>query len=91
MKDLSQQIFDADISGNVNLIRQNLQTDYVLALGSIIDAKAGYDHASKAAALAALTDIKSRLGQAGADTQTTAHRQNLRFLIDKVLSVHRGT
>lgn len=93
MQDLSREIFDADIGGNVNLIRQNLQTDYVLALGSIVDAKAGYDHVSKAAALAALTAIKSWLGQAtaGTDTQTTAHRQNLRFLIDKVLSVHRSS
>ncbi len=91
MQDLSGQLFDADINGNVNLIRQNLQTDYMLALGSIVDAKTGYDHASKAAALAALTDIKSRLekASAGVDIQTSAHRQNLRFLIDKALSVHR--
>src|SRR5690606_8110525 len=80
MKDLTTNIFAADLGGNVNLIRQNLQADYVQALIGILEAKAGYDHASKAAALATLNDLKAQLADAtGADAQTAAHRQSLRF------------
>ena len=93
MRDLTTNIFDADLGGSVNLIRQNLQTDYVSALGGILAAKAGYDHASKAAALITLTAIKSKLEGAasGADLQTDAHRKNLIFLIDKSLSVDKAS
>src|SRR5690606_31497028 len=82
MQDLMGNIFDADLGGPVNLIRQNLQTDYVSALSGILDAKAGYDHASKAAALITLTAIKSKLDDvaSGSDLQTDAHRKNLLFL-----------
>lgn len=93
MQDLTANIFDADLGGPVDLIRQNLQTDYVSALSGILDAKMGYDHASKAAALTTLTAIKSKLGGAasGADLQTDAHRKNLVFLIDKALSVDKAS
>lgn len=92
MQDLTVNIFDADRGGNVNLIRQNLQTDYVKALIGILEAKTGYDYAAKAGALAALTDLKSELGAApsGTDAQTAAHRQGLRFLIEQALSVHKS-
>jgi len=92
MQDLTANIFDADLGGPVNLVRQNLQTDYVAALSGILEAKVGYDYASKAAALATLTTIKSKLGGAssGSDIQTDAHRKNLLFLIEKALSVHKA-
>lgn len=91
MQDLTANIFDADISGSVNLVRQNLQTDYVAALSGILEAKVGYDYASKAAALSTLTDLKTKLGGAvGNDAQTAAHRKNLAFMIDKALSVHKS-
>ncbi|MFC3198681.1 zinc-dependent metalloprotease [Parapedobacter deserti] len=92
MHDLTANIFDADLAGSVSLIRQNLQTDYVAALSSILEAKTGYDHASKAAALATLTAIKAKLNGAssGSDLQTSAHRKNLQFLIDKSLSVNKA-
>ncbi|MFB2119431.1 zinc-dependent metalloprotease [Parapedobacter sp. 2B3] len=91
MKDLTNHIFAADLSGHVNLIRQNLQTDYVQALIGILEAKTGYDHASKAAALVTLTDLKGKLGGAnGADAQTAAHRQSLRFMIEQALSVDKS-
>ncbi|WP_262247572.1 zinc-dependent metalloprotease [Parapedobacter soli] len=91
MQDLTANIFDADLGGAVNLIRQNLQTDYVKALVGILEAKTGYDYASKAGALAALTDLKGKLaGASGTDAQTAAHRQSLLFIIDKALSVDKS-
>ncbi|MGK6351892.1 zinc-dependent metalloprotease [Parapedobacter sp. DT-150] len=92
MQDLTANIFDADLGGSVNLVRQNLQTDYVSALSGILKAETGYDYASKAAALAALMDLKTKLegGATGADIQTAAHRKNLVFLIDKALSVDKS-
>jgi len=90
MQDLVVNIFEADLGGNVNLIRQNLQTDYVKALIGILEAKTGYDHASKAGALATLNDLKVKLaGAPGADAQTTAHRQSLHFMIEQALSVDK--
>lgn len=88
MGDLTKAIFQADLTGTVNLYRQNLQTEYVKGLTSIVEAKTGYDNASKAAALYSLKRVKTMLGTAGAgNEQTKAHRTNLNFLIDKALSV----
>src|SRR5690606_38634069 len=91
MADLTANIFAADLAGDVNLIRQNLQTDYVKALIAILDAKTGYDYVSKASALATLNDLKAKLAAAtSSDAQTGAHRQSLRFMIDQALSVHKS-
>jgi len=91
MQDLTTNIFAADWDGSVNLIRQNLQTDYVKALIGILEAKTGYDYTSKAGALATLNDLKGKLaGAAGADAQTTAHRQSLLFMIEQALSVDKA-
>ncbi|WP_353125472.1 zinc-dependent metalloprotease [Parapedobacter pyrenivorans] len=92
MQDLTETIFDADLGGSVDLVRQNLQTDYVTALSGILEAKTGYDHASKAAALATLADLKTKLGDAasGSDAQTDAHRKSLLFMIAKALSVDKS-
>ena len=92
MRDLTATIFDADLGGSVNLIRQNLQTDYVAALIGIMEAKTGYDYASKAGALATLEALKVKLDGAtsGSDLQTAAHRKNLLFMIAKALSVDKS-
>lgn len=88
MSDLSNDIFAADLKTNVNLFRQNLQTEFVKASASIVSAPAGYDNASKAAALYTLRKIKTQLGGAvSTNEQTKAHRANLAFLIDKALVV----
>lgn len=90
MADLTSNIFEVDLHSDVNLIRQNLQTVYVNALKGILEATAGYDHASKAASLATLMDIREKLQRsAGADPQTVAHRKHLVFVIDRALSVHQ--
>lgn len=88
LSDLSNDIFTADIKGNVNLFRQNLQTEFVKANAAIVAAPAGYDNASKAAAFSTLLKIKDQLATAtSSDEQTKAHRTALTFLIDKATSV----
>jgi hypothetical protein len=88
MGDLSKSIFQADLTGSVNLYRQNLQTEFVKGAAAIVEAKTGYDNASKAAALHTLKKVKSMLaGASSPDEQTRAHRSNLVFLIDKAITV----
>jgi hypothetical protein len=86
--DLNKAIFDEDIRTNVNLYRQNLQGMYVRGLTAIINAPAGYDNASKAAALAAVRKIRTQLTTAvSPNEQTKAHRASLIFTIDKALKM----
>lgn len=88
MGDLSKAIFQADLGGSVNLYRQNLQTEFVKGAAAIVEAKTGYDNASKAAALHTLKKVKAMLaGAASPDEQTRAHRTNLVFLIDNAITV----
>lgn len=90
MNDLSDDIFAVDLKTNVNLFRQNLQTEYVKATAAIVAAPGGYDNASKAAALSTLTKLKGQLATAvSTDEQTKAHRIALNFLIDKALSTNK--
>jgi hypothetical protein len=90
MNDLSDDIFAADLKSNVNLFRQNLQTEYIKATAAIVAAPGGYDNASKAAALSTLTKVKGQLATAvSTDDQTKAHRTALNFLIDKALSTNK--
>jgi hypothetical protein len=88
MSDLVSSIFGADLKGNVNLYRQNLQTEFVKGAAAITNAPGGYDNASKAAALSTLKKIKTMLATAvSTNEQSKAHRTNLNFIIDKALSV----
>lgn len=90
MSDLTSAIFDADLSGNVNTFRQNLQMEYVNRLAAIISppTKANYDYPSQSAALASLRSIQSKLsGKAGANAETMAHTKNVLFTIQKALKV----
>ncbi|MES2455116.1 MAG: zinc-dependent metalloprotease [Bacteroidota bacterium] len=89
MNDLTGDIFDADLGKDVNPFRQNLQTEFVKAAIGITAAPAGYDNASKAAALSTLSNIKTKLAgsMTGNDEQTVAHRKTLVFMIDKALAI----
>jgi Met-zincin len=88
MGDFTKNIFNADLSGNVNLYRQDIQTEFVKNLAAIANAQIGYDDPSKAAALSSLKKIKALLGRAvSTNEQTRAHRVNLNFLIDKAVLV----
>jgi len=90
MSDLTSAVFDADLSGNVNTFRQNLQMEYVNRLAAIITppTKNNYDYPAQSAALASLRSIQSKLsGKAGANAETMAHTKNVLFTIQKALKV----
>jgi hypothetical protein len=89
LNDFTRAIFAADLSGNVNLYRQDIQTEYVKDLALISNTlMPTYDDPSKAAALAQLKKIKTMLARAvSPNEQTKAHRVNLNFIIDKALVV----
>jgi hypothetical protein len=88
MSDLTSAIFDADVSGNVNTFRQNIQMEYVNRLAAIVNpaTRTGYDYPSQSAALASLRSIQSKLaGKGGANAETMAHTRNVLFTIQKAL------
>lgn len=90
MSDLTKGIFNADLTGKVNVYRQYLQTQYVRQIASMISASSmsPYDDVSKAAALYSLKKIKGMLATAvSPDEDTKAHRSNLAFIIDNALTV----
>jgi Met-zincin len=88
LNDITAMVFDADLKTNVNLYRQNIQTEYVRMLADILNKGDNYDNASRAAALNTLRNIKDKLNKAGStDEQTKAHRANIQFLIDKALVI----
>ncbi len=88
MNDLQKSIFDADMSGNVNVYRQYLQTTFVDALAQLNDEKSKADDVSAAAALYTLKKIKTRLASAtSTNEETKAHRAGLVFKIEKATSV----
>ena len=88
MGDLVKAIFNEDLKTNVNLYRQNLQTDFVKGASGIALATAAYDNPSRAAALLTIKKIRTLLGTAiSPNEQTKAHRSSLLFLIDKTLKV----
>jgi hypothetical protein len=85
--DLNSAIFDADLNTNVNLYRQNLQTEYVRSLAAIVNSPpAAFDNAARAAALSSLTRIRGKLQLAhSTDAQSKAHRSALLLVIDRAL------
>lgn len=88
LSDVTAMVFDADIKADVNLYRQNLQTEFVKKLADILLRGVRYDDPSRAAALNTLKNIKDKLNKAGSNNeQTKAHRANLQFLIDKALVI----
>lgn len=87
MNDLTKAIFDADMNGNVNVYRQNLQTIFVESLAQITEGKMG-DDIARSAARYTLKKIKARLTTAiSTNEETKAHRSNLIFLIDDATTV----
>jgi hypothetical protein len=88
LNDVTAMVFDADIKSDVNLYRQNLQTEYVRMLSNILLRGNSYDDPSRAAALNTLRAIKEKLNKANSNNeQTKAHRANIQFLIDKTLVI----
>ena len=90
MSDLTKGIFNADITGKVNVYRQYLQTQYVKYIANMVTAStmSPFDDISKAAALYNLKKIKGMLATAvSPDEETRAHRSSLAFIIDNALTV----
>ena len=88
MTELTDAVFGADMSGDVNSFRQNLQAEYVKRLAAMItpDNAGGYDQPSRAMALYTLQALRSDLrGQRRGDIATKAHRAALVHTIDKAL------
>jgi hypothetical protein len=86
MNDLVKGIFDADITGNVNVYRQYLQTSFVKGTSQLISDNSPLDNVSKGAAIYALKKLKTKLTAApSTNEETKAHRANMIFMIDKAL------
>ena len=86
--DLTDAVFDADLAGNVNGFRQNLQSEYVGRLVKVIaeDNAGDYDQPSRAMALYTLQDLRRLLSaKRGGDVATRAHTAALVHTIDKAL------
>jgi hypothetical protein len=90
MSDLTKGIFNADLTGKVNVYRQYLQTQYVKYIANMVGTSqmSPFDDVSRAAALYTLKKIKGMLATAvSPDEETKAHRSNLVFIIDNALTV----
>ena len=88
LTELTDALFDADLAGNVNGFRQNLQSEYVDRLVVMIaeDNAGGYDQPSRAMALYTLQDLRRLLSaRRGGDVATRAHTAALVHTLDKAL------
>lgn len=87
MSDLQKSIFSADITTNVNVYRQYLQTYFVRQLVAMVGVQnQQFDDVSKASALYTLKKIKTQLVTAAStNEETKAHRANLQFIIENAL------
>lgn len=88
LADLTKGIFDADITGNVNVYRQYLQTAYVKGLAALLADNSQADDVAKAAARNTLKKIKAKVATAtSTNEETKAHRANLVYLVDNATTV----
>jgi hypothetical protein len=86
MNDLVKGIFDADITGNVNVYRQYLQASFVRGTAQLISDQSQLDNVSKGAVLYSLKKLKTKLSAAASPSEETkAHRAGMIFMIDKAL------
>jgi hypothetical protein len=90
LNDLTAAIFAADMQGNVNTFRQNLQVEYVSRLTDIVEAKsptASADNIATSAAFYQLKKLRTQLAtSASTNEETKAHRSHLIYAIDKTLA-----
>jgi len=86
LTDLTAAVFEADLSGEVNGYRQNLQTEYVQRLLKIAAEESDYDYQSQGLALNRLRWVEGQLASAGsAGLATDAHRQSIAYRIRRGL------
>ncbi|GGD28862.1 hypothetical protein GCM10011368_33530 [Hyunsoonleella pacifica] len=86
MIDLNNSIFKADIYGNVNTFRQNLQLEYTDMLLNMLTGKMSsiYTHNARSMALYNLKRIKTMAAPSG-NIASRAHKAHLRMLIENGL------
>ncbi|MFI1773654.1 zinc-dependent metalloprotease [Thalassobellus citreus] len=86
MTDLNKAIFKADISGNINSFRQNLQLEYTNTLINMLNGKraSSFSNNSKSMALYNLKQIRTMASSLG-NIESRAHKQHLRTLIDNAV------
>ncbi len=87
MEDLTDAVFAADMSGDVNTFRQNAQIEYATRLAAIVENEGDrYDYLSQSQALAQLRRVETMLTAKRAGTaETRAHTAHVLFLIDRAL------
>ena len=87
MTDLNNGIFKADIYGNVNTFRQNLQVEYVNMLINILTGKSNgrYGNVSKSMVLYNIKNIKRMTANSNGNIITKAHKAHLTTLINNAL------
>ncbi|MCH7573489.1 MAG: zinc-dependent metalloprotease [Candidatus Marinimicrobia bacterium] len=84
LSDLSVAIFKADVRGNVNSYRQNLQIEYVQRLIDILKGDS-YDYVSRSAALQEIARLRRLVDRKSGNAQSQAHRLHLAYIIDQGL------
>ena len=86
MTDLNNAIFKADIYGNVNSFRQNLQIEYTNMLIDMLTGKrsSSFTNNAKSMALYNLKQVRAMAAPSG-NVSSKAHKQHLRTLIDNAL------
>jgi hypothetical protein len=84
-RDLNSAIFDADMKGNVNTFRQNLQIEYIKYLAAIsgLSGKTTHDNIAKAKATTALVSIKSKL-RVSQNTGNIDSREHKKYLLQTI-------
>lgn len=87
--DLTKAIFEDDSRGAVNTYRQELQIHYVRQLIAMLK-KDSYDYVARSNAHGNLTQISKDMARWRGDASTRAHRNHVKFLIDKALEVYEG-
>lgn len=87
MTDLTDAIFKADIAGNVNTFRQNLQLSYTNMLIDMVvgEESAGYMPVVQSHAVYFLKEIKKMTASTAGDISTRAHKSHLSTLIENAL------
>lgn len=86
MSALNNAVFKADIYGNVNSFRQNLQMEYTKMLINMLTGKqkGRFTNSAKSMALYNLKNIRTMAAPSG-NISSRAHKQHLRTLIDNAL------
>jgi len=86
--ELTDGVFKADMGGNVNVFRQNLQLDYVnklIEIAGLGGRSSSYDVTSQSQAMAQLNKLMVQLRSGGGDAESKAHREFLRYRMEQAM------